>query len=120
MECDEKLVFQQHNDPTHTAQKAINCFKDSNIKLLERSAQNPDLNPIENLWGILDAKVSLDQRNKIDFFQNMQSTFENTNKDYIKNLIQNILRRLEDVIQAKGGNMILLHMSTYFCHFINY
>lgn len=117
---DEKLVFQQHNDPTHTAQKTINCFKDSNIQLLEWSAQNPDLNPIENLWNLLDAKVPLDQRNKIDFFKNMQSVFENISKDYIENLITNIPRRLEDIILAKDGNMILLHMSTYFCHLINY
>ena len=31
--------------------------EDSNIKLLEWPTQSPDLNPIENLWNLLDAKV---------------------------------------------------------------
>jgi len=73
--------------------------------LLEWPAQSPDLNPIENLCSLLDAKVPLDKRNnKIDFFKNLQSAFKNINKDYIENLITSIPRRLEAVIQAKGGN----------------
>lgn len=38
--------------PKHTAKKSNKCFEDSNIKLFEWLAQNPDLNQIENLNGV--------------------------------------------------------------------
>ena len=41
----------------------------------------------------MDSKLPLDKRkNKMDVFNNLKSTFDNTDKDYIENLINSILR----------------------------
>lgn len=105
MGLQEEFILQQYNDPKHTAKKTKKFFENSNIKLLEWPAQSPDLNPIENLWSVLDSKVPLEKRkNKDDCFKNLQLAFENIDKNYIENLINSIPRRLEAIIKAKGGH----------------
>ena len=79
----------------HTAKKTNKFFDDSHIKLLKWPARSPDLNPIENLWSVLNSKVSLGKRkNKIDCFKNLQLAFDNIDKNYIENLINSILEAI--------------------------
>ena len=88
MALEEEFILQQDNDLKYTAKKTNKFFEDSNIKLLEWQAQSPYLNPIENLWSVLDSKVPLEKRrNKNDCFKNLQLAFENIDKNYIENLI---------------------------------
>ena len=95
----EGFGSQQDNDPKYTGMKSEKFFEDSNIKLREWPLQNLDLNPIENLWSLLYAKVPLDKRdNKIDFFKSSQSAIANISKVYIENLVNCIPRRLGAVI----------------------
>ena len=55
--CGEEWIFQQDNAAIHNASITKKYLLEQKIRLLDHPACSPDLNPIENLWGLIVAKV---------------------------------------------------------------
>jgi hypothetical protein len=53
----ENFIFQQDNAPVHDAHTSKDYFERKEIPLLTWAPYSPDLNIIENLWGIVSNKV---------------------------------------------------------------
>jgi transposase len=51
-------MYQQDNTPCHKAKSVTELFKQNNINVLQWPARSPDLNPIENVWTVLDRKLT--------------------------------------------------------------
>ena len=101
----ENYIFQQDNAPVHTAVKTREYFKKKNIPLLEWPPYSPDLNIIENLWGIVSRRVyedGRDYKSTDDLWENVSEAFTSISSELITNLYNLIPKRFVSVLEQKG------------------
>ena len=58
-------TFMQDNAPCHRAAIVQEWFEEEQLRVLDWPGNSPDLNPIENLWSLLQDKVALHQPKKM-------------------------------------------------------
>ncbi len=63
---DADFIFQQDLAPAHTAKGTKSWFNDHGVTVLDWPANSSDLNPIENLWGIVKRKMRDTRPNNAD------------------------------------------------------
>ncbi|KAI3371947.1 hypothetical protein L3Q82_006818 [Scortum barcoo] len=63
---DADFIFQQDLAPSQTAKCIKSWFSDHGVVVLDWPENSPDLNPIENLWGIVERKMSDTRPNNAD------------------------------------------------------
>jgi transposase len=98
-----RLQFQQDNAPPHTAKTTKRFFAEQNIDVLAWPASSPDLNPIENLWGIL--KVRVDRKkpsSKAELITVAVQEWNGIEMDVVRHCIESMPRRIEAVIEKNG------------------
>ena len=101
-------VLQQDNDPSHkVAAGAIlswNEKRNSNICLLPSWPPNShDLNPIENLWGYVDAKVQAQGHTSFEAFkQAVVKELQNVLLSVLHSLYNSMPKRIAKVIELGG------------------
>ncbi len=101
---DADFIFQQDLAPAHTAKGTKSWFNDHGVTVLDWPANSPDLNPIENLWGIVKRKMR-DTRpiNADELKVTVKETWASIPPQQCHKLITSMPRRIEAVIKAKGA-----------------
>ncbi len=104
----ENFIFLQDNAPVHVACTSKDYFERKEILLLTWPPYFPDLNIIENLWGIVSNKVYEDQKEyktADELWDSVSCHFLAISQETIKNLYQSIPVWLISVVE-KGGKRI--------------
>lgn len=104
----DNWTFQQDNAPVHVARLTKNFLSTHNIPVWEWPAVSPDLNPIEDLWGILSAKVfsrSTQYTTLKELKVAILSEWQNIDIRILKNLVGSMPRRLQQVLIHKGNTI---------------
>ncbi len=101
---DADFIFQQDLAPAHTAKGTKSWFNDHGVTVLDWPANSPDLNPIENLWGIVKRKMRDTRPNNADELKaTVKETWACIPPQQCHKLITSMPRRIEAVIKAKGA-----------------
>ncbi|GFU49529.1 transposable element Tcb2 transposase [Trichonephila clavipes] len=103
LSMENTFIFQQVNDPKHTAIVTKTWLLYHAPRRLEIPSQSPDLNPIENLWMHLDTEVrEKNVTSKENLEEKLQEGWNSIDTEITKKLIESIPKRFEAVIQANG------------------
>ena len=89
---------------THNAKSTTSWFARNSIPVLDWPANLPDLNPIENLWGIVKRKMRNTRPHNTDELKSaIKSTWASITPQECHRLIMSMPRRIDAVIRARGG-----------------
>jgi hypothetical protein len=105
-----KWDIMQDNDPSHkkaslAALKEWNERHNSAISILPNWPPNsPDLNPIENVWAIVQSRVNkVGCSNLEEFKAAVTSTFSNLERSLLENLFSSMKERIDKCLELSGG-----------------
>jgi transposase len=98
-----RLTFQQDNAPAHTAKSTRDFFESHNVDVIPWPASSPDLNPIENIWGILKARVDRRKpQNKQELISFALEEWDGIAMDIVRRTIESMPNRIAEVIEKQG------------------
>ena len=98
-----RWTFQQDNAPSHTARHTRTFFDTSKVTVLAWPAYSPDLNPIENLWGILKQRVDKRKPKTLDDLRVIANEeWKAIPMEKVRNTIFSMPKRLSDVVESNG------------------
>ncbi len=90
----------------HTSKYSTAFLTDENVSLFDHPSLSPDLNPIENLWGILARQVYANGRQYQSIpalITAIKAAWSGIGQNLIDTLIKSMPRRYVAVWEAKGG-----------------
>jgi hypothetical protein len=100
------FVFQQDNAPIHNSASTRAWFRVREITVVDWPACSPDLNVIENVWGILARRVYANNRqfaNVKELKTEILRCWDEVDNNILIKLINSVPNRLFQVINRNGG-----------------
>lgn len=103
----ENWVFLQDNAPSHRAKKTTEAIRELvGERFIRHPAKSPDLNPIENIWAILDQKVKAAEITNIETLKRfLRKQWKTLSWRQIRNCVNSMPQRLK-LCRESGGNRL--------------
>jgi len=99
----ERCIFQQDNAPPHRATRVKEWFRENRIEVLDWPSYSPDINPIENVWGLLKQRLYRDlPRTPAAVMETFRVLWLELTPQYAENLAMSMFRRVDRVIARRG------------------
>jgi len=101
----DNAIFQQDRASPHTAHSIFEWLEERNIEILDWPSRSPDMNPIENVFGMLSRAVYDEGRqfNTVhELTEEIQHCWANMNQALIKNAIRSMSERIFELIEKHG------------------
>ncbi len=103
---DADFIFQQDLAPAHTAKGTKSWFNHHSVGVLDWPANSPDLNPKENLWGIVKRKMRDTRPNNADDLKAaIKATWAFIPPQQCHRLIASMPRRIDASIECIEMNI---------------
>ena len=101
-----EFFFMEDGAPCHRAKNAVNWKRQQGLNILPWPGQSPDMNPIENVWHILQQnmhKRSPKPGNKQDLMAALSAEWTNISQDVIDRWIETMGNRIQTLCEKRGG-----------------
>lgn len=96
-------VLQEDNATCHKSKYSQNWKKEHKIQCIDWPANSPDINPIENTWGLMKTILSGEKfKNVEQWKERIEEIWENFTDEYMLALVESMPGRLEAVIKNQG------------------
>lgn len=98
-----RWIFQHDNDPKHSSRVVKSWLAQNDVAVMQWPPQSPDLNPIENLWEIVNQRINRENCTNTNILYNrLEEAWKSIPQHFIDNLISSMRRRCQAVIKNKG------------------
>ena len=99
----EHWWFQQDNAPQHKSNLAYRWFHNHGVDIIDFPPYSPDLNPIENLWSILKARVEARLARTTDEVERvLKEEWEALDQELLASLAHSMPTRCAAVVANRG------------------
>ena len=99
--------LQEDNDPKHMSRLAKEWRRLHSVNRIPWPSQSPDLNPMENVWGVLEANVAQRMcRTEMGLKRAIKEEWANLSEDFGRKLVESVPKRLSAVIDNKGDYIL--------------
>lgn len=104
----DEWIFQQDNCSIHVSKSTMQWFRQNQVTVMDWPALSPDLNPMENLWGILARDVYANGRQFAtvqDLKLQIERSWFSLKPEFLQTLVLSMPDRVFEVIRKNGSKI---------------